>query len=229
MMAKSPYEIKKEICEVGKKIYDLGFVAANDGNISVKIDDDRFLITPTGISKRQLTPEMILEINSRGDVLSGSPHYRPTSEVPMHMRCYRDREDVRAVVHAHPPVATGFAIAHQALDSYIMPEAIVNLGSVPLSKFGAPLTDQTQEAVAELLPNYNAILLRNHGVVTVGESLTSAYYRMETVEHFAKVTMNARLLGGEKELTHEQIRLCLQCHDTLGIPGRYAGYTKGAL
>ena len=229
MSKKEVKKIKKQICETGHLLWQLGFIAANDGNISVKIDDNRFLVTPTGISKRELTPDMIIEINAKGEVVAGNPTYRPTSEVPMHLRCYRDRDDVRAVVHAHPPVATGFAIAHIALDSYILPEAIVNLGSVPLSKFGAPLTNQTEEAVAELLPNYNAILLKNHGVVTVGESLTTAYYRMETVEHYAKVTMNARLLGGEKELTNDQIRLCLECHDKLNIPGKYAGYVKGEL
>ena len=229
MKKNSIKQIKEDICEVGHLLWQLGFVASNDGNISVKIDDDRFLITPTGISKRLLKPEMILEINSKGEVLSGNRNYRPTSEVPMHMRCYHDRPDVCSVVHAHPPVATGFAIAHIALDSYIMPEAIVTLGAVPLSKFGAPLTNQTEEAVGELLPNYNAILLMNHGVVTVGESLLSAYYRMETVEHYAKLTLYARLLGGEKELNTEQIKLCLKAHDTLKIPGSYPGYVKGDL
>lgn len=219
-------QVKKEICEIGHRLWQLGFVAANDGNISVKIADDRFLITPTGISKSFLTPEMIIEINAAGEVTDGNEKYRPSSEIPMHLRCFQDRPDIGAVVHAHPPVATGFAVAHLPMDDYLMPEAIVHLGSVPLGKFGAPLSEDTKEAVAEYLDEHDAILLRNHGAVTVGEDLVTAYYKMETLEHTAKIALAAKLLGGAKELSREEIEECLEARRKFKLGGRHPGYKK---
>ncbi|OJU16502.1 MAG: fuculose phosphate aldolase [Clostridiales bacterium 43-6] len=223
---KEYYEIKKQICEVGLRLWQLGFVAANDGNITVKVDADVFLTTPTGVSKSFLTPEMIIAVNSEGKVLDDVTKYKPSSELPMHIRCYREREDIRAVIHAHPPVATGFAIAHIPLDSYTMPEAIIFLGSVPIAKYGTPSTNEIPDAVAEHLPLHDTMLLENHGALTVGVDLMTAYYRMETLEHFAKITLTARQLGGEIELSDKQIADCLQLREKFNVPGKHPGYKK---
>lgn len=214
-------EIKEQICDLGARLWQLGYVASNDGNISVKIDDNRYLITPTGVSKGLMKPEMIIEINDMGEIISDNKMYKPTSEVPMHLRCYHDRDDVMAVVHAHPPISTAFAVTHKALDSNLMPELVVTLGSIPLADYGGPYSSATQEAVAKLLPKCNAMLLKNHGVVTVGESLLSAYFRMETVEHVAKISLYAEILGGAKVLNSEQVAECIAVHDMLNISGKY--------
>lgn len=219
-------KLKEQICEVGHKLWHLGFVAANDGNISVKIDDNNYLATPTGTSKIILTPEMIILVDAEGKVLDGNTKYKPSSEIKMHLRCYKERPDVKAVVHAHPPTATGFAIAHIPLDSYTMPEAIIFLGSVPIVEYGTPSTNEIPEAVAKYLPFHDTLLLENHGALSVGVDLTTAYYRMETLEHFAKASLVARQLGGEVELTKQQIDDCLKVRAAFNVPGKHPGYKK---
>lgn len=225
-MTENHAEMKELICNIGHRLWQLGFVAANDGNISVRLEDSLYLTTPTGVSKSLLRPEMILLVNENGEVLDGNEKYKPSSELPMHMRCYRERPDIRAVVHAHPPTATGFAIAHVPLDSYTMPEAIIFLGSVPIAKYGTPSTNEIPDAVSEYLPNHDAILLENHGALTVGVDLMTAYYKMETMEHFAKVSLVAKQLGGEKELSKEQIQGCLDLRNKFKVPGKHPGYKK---
>lgn len=218
--------LKQQICDVGHKLWQLGFVAANDGNITVKIGEDAFLATPTGTSKNILTPEMIITVNGKGEVLEAAEGYRPSTELPMHMRCYQERPDVNAVVHAHPPTATGFAIAHIPLDDYTMPEAVIFLGSVPIAPYGTPSTQEVPDSIAPFLQQHDAILLENHGALTVGADLTTAYYRMETMEHFAKVSLVARQLGGPVELNQEQIEGCLEIRRKFGVPGKHPGYKK---
>ncbi len=221
------YEMKQQICEVGHLIWQLGFVAANDGNISMKVDDNTFLTTPTGTSKRILTPEMIIKMNADNEVIECPEGYRPSSEFKMHLRCYKERPDIGAVVHAHPPTATGFAIAHIPLDDYTMPEAIIFLGSVPIAPYGTPGSQEVPDSVAPFLTEHDTILLMNHGALTVGKDLTQAYYRMETLEHFAKVSLVARQLGGAKELPREKIDEC--CEIAKAFPIRHPGYKKYSL
>lgn len=221
------YEMKQQICEVGHLIWQLGFVAANDGNISMKVDDNTFLTTPTGTSKRILTPEMIIKMNADNEVIECPEGYRPSSEFKMHLRCYKERSDIGAVVHAHPPTATGFAIAHIPLDDYTMPEAIIFLGSVPIAPYGTPGSQEVPDSVAPFLAEHDTILLMNHGALTVGKDLTQAYYRMETLEHFAKVSLVARQLGGAKELPREKIDEC--CEIAKAFPIRHPGYKKYSL
>lgn len=219
-------KLKEQICDIGHKLWQLGWVAANDGNISIRLGEDLFLATPTGTSKSFLTPDMIMEVNSKGEVLDGNTKYRPSSELPMHIRCYKERPDVNAVVHAHPPTATGFAIANIPLDKYTMPEAIISLGAVPIAKYGTPSTQEVPDAVAEWLPNHDVMLLQNHGALSVGCDLTTAYYRMETLELFAKTSLVAIQLGGEKELNKEQIDGCLELRRRFKFTGRHPGYEK---
>lgn len=219
-------EAKKQICEIGHRVWQLGWVAANDGNISVRLDGGRFLTTPTGISKSFLVPEMIIEVDGEGRVVDGNEKYRPSSELPMHLRCYRDRDDIGAIIHAHPPTATGFAIAGIPLDKYTMPEAIISLGCVPIADYGTPSTDEVPASVAKWLPEHDVILLQNHGALAVGADLITAYYKMECLELFAKTSLVARQLGGEKELSREQIDACLELRKKFHSTGRHPGYKK---
>ena len=224
MAMMNEYEIKKEMCEVGRRIYMNGFVAANDGNITVKISDNVFFATPTGVSKGYMTPDMIIKVDGEGKVLEGK--LKPSSELKMHLRVYKERPDVKAVVHAHPPTATGFAIAGVPLDKYTMPEAIIFLGTVPIAKYGTPSTDEIPDAVSEHLQSYDAFLLENHGALTVGNSLMNAYFKMETLEFYAKISLNARLLGGEQELTCDQIDKLMQVRAQFKVPGKHPGCKK---
>ena len=141
-------DIKNEICDVCHKMWQLGWVAANDGNVTVKLEDGTFLATPTGISKSFITPEKLVRIDAEGNILEANEGYRPSSEIKMHLRCYKDRDDVGAVLHAHPPTATGFAVAHVPLDRYDMIETVVALGSIPITPYGTPSTYEVPEAIA---------------------------------------------------------------------------------
>ena len=159
------YEIKKQICDIGKRIYDRGMVAANDGNISVKLNDNEFLCTPTGVSKGFMTPEYICKVDKDGNTIQANGNFRPSSEIKMHMRVYKCRPDVGSVVHAHPSYATAFAIAGIPLTQPIMPEAVIALGCVPIAPYGTPSTMEIPDAVEKFLPYYDAVLLDRKSVV----------------------------------------------------------------
>lgn len=219
-------EIREQICDVCHKMWQLGWVAANDGNVSVKLDDGTFLVTPTGISKSFITPEKILQINSDGDIIEASEEYKPSSEIKMHLRCYTERDDVRAVVHAHPPTATGFAVAHLDLDRYTMIETVVSLGSIPITPYGTPSTSEVPDSIAPYLAEHDAMLLENHGALTVGSDLINAYYKMETLELFAKISLTAHLLGGEKEISRENIDRLIGMRKDYGITGKHPGFKR---
>jgi L-fuculose-phosphate aldolase len=217
----SEYEVRKQICEIGKRIYMNGFVAANDGNITVKIGENEFIATPTGVSKGFMTPDMLIKVNRKGEVLSASGKYKPSSELKMHLRIYQERPDVNSVVHAHPPYATSFAIAGIPLSKPIMPEAVIALGCVPIAEYGTPSTDEIPDAVQKYLDNYDAVLLENHGALTYGVDLTSAYYKMESLEFYAKLTFISTSLGGPKELNNNQVEKLYEIRRKLGVVGRH--------
>lgn len=219
----SEYEIKKLICEIGRRVYTNGFVAANDGNISVKINKDEILTTPTGISKGFMTPDMICKVNMKGEVISASGKYKPSSEVKMHLRVYKERPDVNAVVHAHPPYGTSFAIAGIPLVKPIMPEAVISLGCVPIAEYGTPSTDEIPDAISKYLQNYDALLLENHGALSYGQDLMTAYFKMESLEFYAKLTFISTMLGGPKELNEEQVDGLIEIRNRFQLPGRHPG------
>lgn len=219
-------ELKEQICDICHKMWQLGWVAANDGNISVKLEDGTFLATPTGISKSFITPDKLVHIDENGDVLDGTDGYRPSSEIKMHLRCYKEREDVGAVLHAHPPVATGYAVAHKPLDEYSMIETVIALGSVPVTPYGTPSTYEVPDAIAPYLGEHDALLLMNHGALTVGTDLLIAYYRMETLELFAKISLNAHLLGGAKEISRDNIETLIKMRASYHVTGKHPGYKK---
>ena len=219
----SPYEIKKQICEVGRRIYDKGFVAANDGNISVKVNDNEFYCTPTGVSKGYMTPDMIIRIDGTGKKIEGK--LNPSSEIKMHLKVYKERPDVMAVVHAHPPVATAFTVAGVELDQYILPEAVLTIGAVPTCEYGTPSTEEIPDSLIPYIQNHDAFLLKNHGALTVGNTLTKALFTMEEVEFNAKICMYAKQLNGGNidEIPCEQLEKLMELRKKFQFPGRHPG------
>lgn len=218
---KSELEIKQEMCEIGRRVYNRGMVAANDGNFSVKLSEDEYLCTPTGVSKGFMTPEYICKVNAKGEVLEANEGFRPSSEVKMHMRIYQERPDVNAVVHAHPMYATTFAIAGEALMDPIMPEAVIFLGGVPLAKYGTPSTMEIPDSIQEFLQDYDAVLLENHGALTYSDTLMNAYHRMESVEFYAHLMYQARMLGGPKIIPPNKVEELNEIRRNMNLPGRH--------
>lgn len=225
-MELSYMELREQMCDVCHKMWQLGWVAANDGNVSAKLEDGTFLATPTGMSKSFITPEKLVHIDKDGKVLEGLEGYRPSSEIKMHLKCYELRDDVGAVVHAHPPVATGYAVANKALDEYSMIETVIAIGSVPVTPYGTPSTNEVPEAIAPYLPEHDVMLLQNHGALAVGSDIITAYYRMESLELFAKISLNAHLIGGAEELSMENINRLIGMREQYGVTGKHPGYKK---
>ncbi len=223
-MQLSAYEIKKQICEAGHKLYSRGFVAANDGNISVKVNDNEYYCTPTGVSKGDLTPDMIIRIDGKGNKLEGK--LNPSSEIKMHLRVYQERPDVMAVVHAHPPVATAFTVAGVELDQYILPEAVLTIGNVPTCEYGTPSTMEIPDSLNPYLQKHDAFLLKNHGALTVGCNLQKALFTMEEVEFNAVICKHARELGNVEEIPCEQLEKLMELRKKMQIPGRHPGCKK---
>ncbi len=215
----SEEQAKKDFIEVGRRLYMKGFVAANDGNITVRICDNEILCTPTGVSKGFMEPEMIVKVDLHGNKVAGE--LEPSSELKMHLGVYRHRPDTHAVLHAHPPAATAFAAAGKPLDKPVLPEVIITLGAVPLAKYTTPSTDEISASVKHYLSNHDAVLMENHGALTVGPDLFNALLKMEIIEHFAQMSIYARLLGGEQELPPREVEKLLQIRKDMGISGRH--------
>lgn len=213
----SDLKYRQHICEIGKKVYEKGFVAANDGNLSIRLGIDEFLITPTGVSKGSLTPEMIVKVDGQGNVLDGE--LRPTSEMKMHLRVYKERPDIQGIVHVHPPYATAFAIAGIPLDQAIMPESIVYLGTIPVAEYGTPSTNEIPDAISKFVHNHQGVLLENHGALTWGKDLDHAYYLMESLEFTAKINWIAKQLNGDRELSNRHVQKLIEMKTKMGIKG----------
>ena len=195
---------RRLICKIGRQLYRHGLVVAREGNLSIRLDEERILITPAGFCKGHLAPKDLLITDLKGSIVCGAG--KPSSEIQMHLLYYRSRPDVRAVCHAHPPTATGFAAAGRALDEAILAEVIVSLGKVPLAPYGTPGTRDLCEGIGILVAKHDAILLENHGVVTCGQDLATAHQRMELVEQFARILLTAEMLGGPHFLPYDEVR-----------------------
>jgi L-fuculose-phosphate aldolase len=207
--------LRKEIVEVGKRIYNRGYVASNDGNISARIDKDRILITPTGVSKGFMAPEDLLIVDMSGKLLSGKK--KQSSESNMHIQVYNDRPDVTSVCHAHPPYSTGFAVAGIPLDKMILPEVIIALGTVPIVEYGTTGTDELYGMISKYVQDYDAFLLANHGALTIGSSVLNAYHKMETLEHAAMIQFVAKQLGKVNTLNNKQTNQLIDLRAKFGI------------
>jgi L-fuculose-phosphate aldolase len=200
---KAEEQARADIVEVGRRLWERGYVASNDGNISVRLDDSRLMTTPKNVSKGFMTPEMMVITDLDGKKISGERD--PSSELKMHLEVYRNRPDARAVVHAHPPTATGFAVAGIALDRAVLAEVITTLGSIPIAEYATPSTEELPAAVRKYVKAHDGLLLANHGALALAGDVMSAYYRMETIEHFAKISLVARTLGRENLLSRGEV------------------------
>ncbi len=213
MIRVSEEKLRADIVEVGRRLYARGYTASNDGNISVRLDERRLLMTPTGVCKGFMDAGMMCITDLEGRKLEGERS--PSSEIQMHLEVYRQRPEIQAVVHAHPPIATAFAVAGIPLDRAVLAEVVTTLGSIPIAEYATPSTQELPEAVRKYVKAHDGMLLANHGALTLGSDLFAAYYKMETIEHFANISFVARMLGGERLLSREEV-VRLQ-----GLRGRY--------
>ncbi len=203
MSTRAEEQIRADIVEAGRRLYARAYVASNDGNISARLDDRRLITTPKSVSKGFMTPDMMVIVDHEGSKLAGDRD--PSSELPMHLEIYRNRPDVHAVVHAHPPHATGFAVAGIPLTRAVLAEVITTLGSIPIAAYGTPSTAELPDAVRKYIKAHDGMLLANHGAVTCGPNVMAAYYKMETIEHFARISLVARMLGGENLISRDEV------------------------
>lgn len=218
---KTEREHRDEIVQVGRLVFEKGWVAANDGNLSVLLDPERILATPTGMCKGMMHPDDLIVLDRQGRKISG--RREKTTEINMHLTIYDLRPDIGAVVHAHPPVATGFATAGRALDLALLPEVIISFGCVPVVAYGLPGTHELTEPMRPLIPKHDALLMANHGAVCYGEDLYQAYFRMETVEHSARIQLVAELLGGPNVLPRAEVNKLLDSRSRYGVKARSSG------
>lgn len=216
-MIKTEDQLRRDIVEIGRWIHRLGFVAGYDGNISARLDSHRVLSTPTTISKGMMEPDDLVVVDYEGRKITGRRNV--TSEIAMHLLIYKRRPDVHGVVHAHPPTATGYAAAGLSLNKALVSEVVLSLGCIPLARYGTPGTPELTEALLPLVGPYDAILMANHGVVTYGPDLRRAYLKMETVEHFAKISLVTELLGRQVLLSETEVDKLLAARQRYFGPG----------
>ncbi|MFN2530309.1 MAG: class II aldolase/adducin family protein [Pyrinomonadaceae bacterium] len=210
---------RREIVRIGHLMYERGYVVASDGNISVQLDDDHVLATPTMTCKGRLTEDACAVTDMKGKPLTDK---RASSELAMHLLIYNERPDVKAVCHAHPPHGTAFAVAGLAIDQPILSEVILTLGCVPLASYGTPSTDELTEAMRPLVKHHNALLMANHGAVAYGGDLWQAWDRLETLEHTARIAILARILGGSQNLPADAIEKLINVREQAGYLGESA-------
>ena len=220
-MPKTERELRQEIVEVGKLVYQKGWVAANDGNITVRLDNGCLLATPTGVSKGMMHEDDLIICDMKGNKLQGQRER--TSEIAMHLTIYSMRPDINSVVHAHPPVATGFATAGRALNQALLPEVIIGLGCVPLAGYGLPGTPALTDPMLPLIPKYDALLMANHGAVCYGLDVYKAFFKMETVEHYARIALVAEILGGATVLPRTEVTKLLDSRTRYGVKAPSSG------
>jgi len=201
-------QLAEELAHFGKLMHDVGFVSGTDGNLSVRLDEETVLATPTCISKGMMQASDMVMVDMQGRKVQGERNV--SSEIGMHLTIYRMRSDVAAITHAHPCTATGFAAAGIALDQPICSELVVSLGAIPLASYATPGSADLSESLRPFIPDYDAILMANHGVVSYGRDLEEAYLKMETVEHFAKIMLVAHQLGGAQSLSKSELRKLLE-------------------
>src|SRR5215207_5735991 len=210
---------RREIVRVGQLLYERSYVVSSDGNVSVRLDDGRVVATPTQTNKGRMTEDLLAVTDLEGRPLNDR---RASSELAMHLLIYRERPDVKAVCHAHPPNGTAFAVAGLPIDQPILSEVILTLGCVPLASYGTPSTDELTEAMQPLVKHHNALLMANHGAVAYGADLWQAWDRLETLEHTAKIAILSRILGGSKNLPADAIEKLINVREKAGYLGESA-------
>ena len=211
----SEAQARADIVEIGRRLWVQGYVASNDGNISTRLSPDRLLTTPKSVSKGFMTPDMCVVTDMSGVRVHGDRD--ASSELKMHLEVYLQRPDVGAVVHAHPATATGFAVAGVPLNRAVLAEVITTLGGIPIAEYATPSTAELPAAIRDYIKAHDGLLLANHGALAVGPDLFAAYYRMETIEHFAKISLVARALGRENLLSRDEVTRLQNLRGTYGI------------
>ena len=230
-MFQVPDQIRREILHVCRRLYDRGLVAGTDGNVSVRLGRDRVLATPTGMSKGFLEADDLVVCDLEGKQVSGKR--KLTTEIKIHLAAYTQRDDVCAIVHAHPPHATAFAVARKPLEERLMPEAYIAVGKVALTEYGTPSTEELEASIRPAVKEHDSILLANHGAMTLGRDVTAAYHRMEALEQLARISMLTHVLGGAHPLTTEEIARLEAIRSVYGgtpanTPCYQCGWTPGA-
>ncbi len=216
-MLDTEFTVRKEMVEIGRRRYAKDLVAANDGNLSVLIDPDTILITSTGSCLGFLKPSELAIIDREGKVRSGT--IQPTSEYRLHLEVYQRRDDVRAIVHGHPPLCTAFSVAGESMDQCVLPEVVFTLGAIPTTAYGTPTPEETPRIIREYIGRCDAMILDRHGTLTVGGSLTNAYYKLEKIEHTAKVILAAKMLGRVRILDKDQVKNLMKVRSDAGLSG----------
>jgi L-fuculose-phosphate aldolase len=218
---KSEADHRLDIVEVCHRVYARGYAAASDGNVSVRTGPDRILTTPSGISKGYLTPDQIIVTDLEGRRLplftASNRDLKPSSEIKMHLEAYRQRPDIGAVVHAHPPVATACTLAGVSLARCVLPEVVLTLVAIPTADYATPSTNEAAETIRELIRDYDALLLERHGALTVGRDVYDAYFKLEKVEHTAEITLAARQLGRVRGMASDEVRKIQALRQQMGL------------
>jgi len=210
---------RKLICEIGKLLYERSYVVSSDGNVSIRLDENRVLATPTMTCKGRMDEDCLAVTDMEGKSLTEK---KASSELAMHLLIYKMRPDIKAVCHAHPPHGTAFAVAGLAIDKPILSEVILTLGCVPLTDYGTPSTDELTESMKPFVQHHNALLMANHGAVAYGEDLWQAFDRLETLEHTAKIAILAKALGGANDLPADAIEKLINIREKAGYLGESA-------
>lgn len=213
--------LRRDMVRVCRRLYERGLIAGPDGNVSVRLGPERILVTPAGMSKVDVEPDDLVEVTAAGRRLRG--RHRASSELALHLRIYTRRPDVQAIVHAHPPVATGFAVAGESFVACVLPEIIFQVGWVPLVPYAMPGTSELADQFEPYLATHDAFLMANHGATTIGPTLTLAHQRMESLEHTARILLAARMLGRVNTLTGDDVASIVAARIAAGVPGAYPG------
>jgi L-fuculose-phosphate aldolase len=210
----SEYQLKEQMCEVGRRVYHKGFAAANDGNISYRLNDREILCTPTMVSKGFMKPADLCKVDYEGKQLAGAR--KRSSEILLHLAVYKNRPDVKAVVHCHPPHATAFAVARQPVPQCVLPEVEVFLGEVPTAVYETPGTQKFAETIVPHLKSSNTVILANHGTITFGPDLEKAYWNSEIIDAYCKILILAKQLGNVNYFSQQQTKELLDLKKRLG-------------
>ena len=211
-------DIRKAICEVGRRMYAKNLVAASDGNISVRLSSDRYLCTPSGVSKGFMKPGELVIADGKGNRIEGEG--KVTSEFFTHLAAYEERPDVNAVVHAHPPTAIGFTLAGLSLSECVLPEVVASVGGIPTTAYATPASKEGAEVIRPLIRECDALMLDRHGAVTVGRDVFDAYFKMEKIEHAAETMLVAHTLGKVQTLDREQVAKLYTAREEYGVTGK---------
>lgn len=214
-------ELREQICEIGRLMYQNSLIDGASGNISARLDRDRILATPSGLAKGFMSPDQLIIVNIEGERIDeptpANADLRPTSELVMHLECYRQRPDVGGVVHAHPPTAVALTIAGYDFQRCIIPEAVVMLGLVPTTPYATPASPEDRDVISELIREHDAIMLAHHGSLTVAKTAWDAYMRLETLEHTAKTLYMAEQMGGARMIPPHQVDKLIELRRRLGM------------